>query len=272
MITRIISALIALPLAIALIEIGGWPFVALVTVVAGICAFEVMAMALPNDRVGQVVLAVLGMAIIPLSATGRLATTATMGGGALGLIAIMLFFLFRPGKMSDVAGRLGLSIAGLLWTAGLLASLVYLRRLPQGKIWIYIACVLAWGSDTGAYFSGRFLGRHRLYERVSPKKTWEGSVGGALTAVAGAFIIQNAFDAPDIPPLHLAFLSFFGAALGQMGDLCESLLKRSTGVKDSGRIMPGHGGLFDRVDALVFTAPWLLGYATIVLSLKPEWI
>ena len=117
---------------------------------------------------------------------------------------------------------------------------------------------------TFAYFAGRAFGKHKLYEKVSPKKTWEGFAGGAIGAVASLFITRALF--PDafghFTTLDLLFIGVPAAALAPAGDLAESLLKRNYGVKDSGNTIPGHGGVLDRVDALFFVAPWVLLYAT----------
>jgi len=111
----------------------------------------------------------------------------------------------------------------------------------------------SWMSDTGGYFAGRFLGKHKLYEAVSPKKTVEGSLGGLAGGLAGMFLTR-AVLLPDLPLSHGIPLALGATALGQAGDLGESVLKRSTGVKDSGAIVPGHGGILDRVDALMMTS------------------
>jgi phosphatidate cytidylyltransferase len=134
-----------------------------------------------------------------------------------------------------------------------------------------LACVLSWGSDTGAYFAGRAIGGPKLYEKVSPKKTWAGAIGGVLAATAGAFALAGTVG-PAVDPAHLAVIAPVASAFGQVGDLAESLLKRSVGVKDSGRIMPGHGGLLDRVDALIFAGPVLFCYAVLVLGVPVTWL
>jgi phosphatidate cytidylyltransferase len=113
--------------------------------------------------------------------------------------------------------------------------------------------MFAWFSDTGGYFAGRFLGKHKLYEAVSPKKTVEGALGGLAGSVIGA-LLAHFWYLPSIPLVHAIVLALLAGALGQAGDLGESLVKRSTGVKDSGQIVPGHGGVLDRVDALLLTS------------------
>src|SRR6202044_2759789 len=113
---------------------------------------------------------------------------------------------------------------------------------------------LAWFADTGAYFAGRFLGKHKLYEAVSPKKTVEGAIGGLIASVVWALLGSFFFLRGMLPVAHAIPLALAAGAFGQAGDLAESLLKRSTGVKDSGAIVPGHGGILDRVDALLLTS------------------
>lgn len=269
--TRIASAAVALPGVLVLMWYGGWSFAILVLAATAVCLFEFMAMCIPGDRTAQLVLTALGVAFSAAAVTGVLASPAALLAiGALPLV-VVVFFLFRVGELTTVAARVGLAVTGILWGGGLFST-ACLRLLEDGGAWVLLACILAWASDTGAYFAGRWFGRHKLYERVSPKKTWEGAIGGVLTATLGAFVLVLGYGAPRVDPLHLALLAPLAAAAGQVGDLAESLLKRSVGVKDSGKIMPGHGGLFDRVDALIFVGAILLAYAILVRGDTPSWL
>ncbi|MBT3217778.1 MAG: phosphatidate cytidylyltransferase [Proteobacteria bacterium] len=179
-------------------------------------------------------------------------------------IGTLIFVTLRPGPdLSRGADNVGRYLVGFLWIA-MLGFFVLLRRLDGGLAWIFLVLVIAWAGDTGAYFSGRFLGRHKLYPRVSPKKTWEGVAGGVTAATVGVFIVSFFYTA--LRPLDCVLLGVVLCLAGVLGDLAESLIKRSHQVKDSGWIMPGHGGLLDRIDSVLFVAPLLYGYVVLVME------
>jgi phosphatidate cytidylyltransferase len=117
-----------------------------------------------------------------------------------------------------------------------------------------MALVTAWLGDTGAYFAGKYLGKAKLYPAVSPKKTVEGAIGGLAASVVFGGVLARQWYLPEIPAWDAILVAAVGGILGQGGDLAESLIKRSTGVKDSGGVVPGHGGILDRVDALILTS------------------
>jgi phosphatidate cytidylyltransferase len=166
-----------------------------------------------------------------------------------GLSLIMLIFLKkREGLFLSWAWMLG----GILYTGWLLSYLPALR-LEAGRDWLLLALVATFGSDTAAYFIGKALGKHKLAPSISPGKTWEGAVAGLF----GAVIISLLFTLNTPVQIALGYgqaviLGLIISVSGQLGDLVESLLKRNTGVKDSGKLMPGHGGLLDRMDSVVF--------------------
>ena len=145
------------------------------------------------------------------------------------------------------------TIAGILYVGWLLSYLVALRSLDDGRNWVFFVLFVTWVSDTTAFFVGGKLGRHKLAPNISPGKTWEGAVGG----ICGAIIMSLLFFAPtpfQLPliPWQAILLGILVSVFGQIGDLIESLLKRNMGVKDSGTVMPGHGGILDRIDSIVF--------------------
>jgi len=140
-----------------------------------------------------------------------------------------------------------------------------LQLIGSGSRYVILLLAIVWGGDTGAYFGGRFFGRVKLAPHMSPKKTREGAVAGLFGSVLGGFLI-NAFWGFSLASHEVVlYCSLAGGVAGQLGDLVESTLKRFSGVKDSGGIFPGHGGILDRVDGLVFAAPvvWAILYAAI---------
>lgn len=163
-------------------------------------------------------------------------------------LALLLFLPKKEGLFTGWAWTMG----GVLYLGWLLSLLVGLR-ITAGRDWIYLALLATFGSDTAAYFIGRAFGRHKMAPRISPGKTWEGAAGGLL----GGVIISLLFTLPTPVQLPLGYgeavlLGLLISVFGQAGDLAESLLKRSGGVKESGGLLPGHGGLLDRLDSILF--------------------
>ena len=145
------------------------------------------------------------------------------------------------------------TVAGILYVGWLLSHLVALRGLDDGRNWVFFILFVTWASDTFAFFVGRKFGRHKLAPSISPGKTWEGAAGGVGAAVVMSILFFT--PTPFLLPLiswQIISLAVLVSIFGQLGDLVESLLKRNTGVKDSGSLMPGHGGVLDRIDSLVF--------------------
>lgn len=254
---RIGTAVVAVPAILALLYLGpAWGFYILIAFAACVGAFELFAMTHPKDRVAQAIgvlttLAV-SLCLFFLTDDARVLMTIVIVAPLVGLLVP----LWRLGEMNTVALRVATGGFGPLYVGGCLTTLALLRKEhpnPTAGGLVVLALVLAWASDTGGYFAGRFLGKHKLYEAVSPKKTIEGSVGGVAAALVGALIAHFWF-LPALPIVDAIVLALVGSFLGQMGDLGESLIKRATGVKDSGAIVPGHGGILDRVDALMVTS------------------
>ena len=135
---------------------------------------------------------------------------------------------------------------------------------PDQAGWFLFPMFVIWAGDTGAYFTGRAFGRHKLAPVVSPKKTWEGAAGGLVASVLGGLLCRAIFFT-EMPISDVVIFAAPAAVLGQLGDLCESMIKRSTGVKDSGTILYGHGGILDRVDGLLFAVPWFFVARTFIV-------
>ena len=263
---RILTAAIAAPLLLLLLFRGSpeaWYF--LVLLATGLATYELCGMTHVGDRLGQGICAAMSMVVSWV--VYHYTNDARVLLALLLLVPIvgLMLALWRLNDMPTAGLKAMSSVASPLYVGGLLASLALLRRDSGdlGPFYVLLALKLSWLADTGGYFAGRFLGKNgkKLHPRVSPKKTvigfW-GSLAGALTGV----FIAKLWYLKDAPLLELCALALVAGSLGQLGDLVESMIKRSTGIKDSGNIVPGHGGLLDRIDALLIVAPILYLYAT----------
>ena len=143
---------------------------------------------------------------------------------------------------------------GVFYIAWLLGHLIPIRQLDQGPLLIFFLFLVTWGNDTAAYYAGTFWGRHPMAPVTSPRKTWEGAAGGVLGSL-GVALACRAWFLPSLSAANAVTIGIVLSIAGPLGDLCESLLKRSAGVKDSGALIPGHGGILDRIDSLIFTTP-----------------
>lgn len=177
------------------------------------------------------------------------------------VVAPGLYYLFRFRDIPSVAGRYAATVTGIVYAGYLTTYLAKLKLIDpdRGGDTVLIVLIVAWAADTGGYFAGRFLGNTKLYEAVSPKKTWAGAWGGLAGSVVGVAVLKL-ISAHHLSWFDVAMVAIPGSILGQFGDLTESLIKRSVGVKDSGALLPGHGGVLDRIDAVLFIAPYVYGY------------
>ncbi len=253
--TRLITAGLVAPLILLLLYLGpAWAWNLFLLAAIGLSAVELFAMTHPGDPVarGVGVLTTVGVAAV-LYWLGDEPRALLAMVAALPILSILLA-LARLGDIRTAAARMAATTFGPLWLA-MLMFLALLRRDqgPSGPGYVLMSLMFAWFADSGAYFAGRAFGKHRLYEAVSPKKTVEGLVGALVGAMLGA-TLAHFWYLPVIPLTDALILALVGGFLGQLGDLGESLLKRSTGVKDSGEIVPGHGGMLDRLDALFVTS------------------
>jgi phosphatidate cytidylyltransferase len=259
LVVRIATALIALPVVCYLIYRGGWWTASLLGFGAAACAGEYIHITLKSvPPIGW--LAVAGAAAAPLFVVWKPEHAAALicAGLSVLMLATWIYHLLN-GPLAEAPTRTAQIVMGAVYGGGGMTALMASRNLPDGLWWVVAACTITWLNDTTAYFAGRFLGRHKLYPEVSPNKTWEGFAGGMVGSIGGLFILKYGFF-PAITPVDCFVMGTLGGVLGPAGDLCESMLKRAYGVKDSGRIIPGHGGMLDRVDALLFNAPMVLIY------------
>jgi len=173
---------------------------------------------------------------------------------AIVFLLLAFFFLARLPELAEVMRRLGWFACGLIYLPILLGHLIPLRMLADGKKWIFMVLIAVMLCDSMAYFVGRKLGRRKLYPAVSPNKSIEGAIGGLVGSVVGV-LFSASFFLPVIGWADGILIGLLLGVFGQVGDLFESLLKRACQVKDSGSLIPGHGGLLDRLDSLLFAFP-----------------
>ncbi|HEX7125570.1 MAG TPA: phosphatidate cytidylyltransferase [Thermodesulfobacteriota bacterium] len=262
---RVVVALIGLPLLLAVLFLAPlWAFGCAVAVAAAgvqVEFYRLHAARLPTAEWRAAV--IFGLVTSLAAVTGEPAAVLAMLTGST--FAVFLYALFRPEAARSAAERVGLLVFGLVYGPVLLSHAVLARAMPDhlGPGAVLLALAAAWGGDTAAYYGGKSLGRRKLYPAVSPGKTWEGAAAGLVGTVAAALLVR-AWLLPDVPVRHVLVLGVVAAVVGQLGDLCESLLKRGAGVKDSGGLLPGHGGLLDRLDSFLFVAPLVYYYLRVL--------
>ncbi|MFO0573648.1 MAG: phosphatidate cytidylyltransferase [Polyangia bacterium] len=267
LVQRFATALALIPLLIAAIQwkkpygVLAWVLLAQITGLR-----EWMNMTLPKEPVAGRALGVLvGVAYGLVLALYPQPNAVLLGLCAVTIVGF-LYFLFQHGEIETVAMRISMWLAGIVYAGVLIVPLALFKTAGGplgGGLWIYVCLTSAWLSDTFAYFAGRFLGPFvpaKLWPSVSPKKTWIGSGGGLLGSLV-ALTIAKLWYLPQIEWFDVVLLGVPANILGQLGDLAESLIKRSVGVKDSGVLLPGHGGMLDRIDALLLVVPYVYGYA-----------
>lgn len=255
---RILTALALIPVIVWVVVFAGyWPFAAVLTAVALICYREYDAIA---ARFGFGAPGWLGYAFgLPLLLWDTDAAWLLMVLAALAAFVAAL----REPDLAKSLPRAALVIAGIVYIFGCWKCAVPLRgRSPH---WLMYGLLLNWAGDIGAYYVGRALGRHKLAPVVSPKKTWEGAAASVATSVALAGFYLTYFVPTVSWPAAIALTAAANAA-GQVGDLAESAMKRGAGVKDSGALLPGHGGLLDRVDSTLFALPIIYAYLKFFVS------
>src|SRR5208283_1914420 len=242
---RVLSAVVLAPLALGCIWFGGQPFATLVGLISAGLAFEWLHLC--ERRLPPVA----ALCFIALPAAVAL-TALGSGEGALTLLAVATIALSVHSGGIGWAKPLAFGIPYLGLGS---VAMVWLRQVPaSGRADVIVLLLLVWASDIGAYLIGRALGGPRLAPSISPGKTWSGALGGLAAAVAVG-LIAAAILGIGTSPLRVACVAALTGCVSQAGDLFESQLKRHFGVKDSGRLIPGHGGLLDRLDALLFAAP-----------------
>ncbi|MBX7152552.1 phosphatidate cytidylyltransferase [bacterium] len=261
---RIIAAVVAIPFFVAATISGGWYFFILIELLIIFGVLEAAKLAQQKNALPQVVLLV-GFSIVWAGLFQFNLSFFALPVILIFLLAVLLVELFR--NEGSAILNISTTIFSFLYVSLMMTSLLMLRRIPierhlpdmAGAQLIFVVLSGIWACDTLAYYGGRLFGRHKFFERVSPKKTWEGAVTGFFGALLGVWLVGWIYEISGntfILTLPQTFvIGFFAGTLGQLGDLAESLLKRDAQVKDSGTLIPGHGGILDRFDSLLFVAP-----------------
>lgn len=261
--TRIIVAVLGIPFILAACYFGGILFLLLVIGI-GVLAFHEFAVMTGHKEsyVNYIVgLITVGLLIIN-------AYTNFLEYESLLLVLMLLLLLMELFRDKDSAIlNLGSTLLGIFYIGLFASSLIRIREFfgesqllyKQGGLLIIAILASIWACDSAAFFIGSAIGRHKLFPRVSPKKSWEGAIAGFIFSIAAMIAARSLFL--DFLPLHhVIIIGLITGIFGQIGDLIESLLKRDAGVKDSSNIIPGHGGIFDRFDSLLYTAPLIYLY------------
>jgi phosphatidate cytidylyltransferase len=257
--TRVISAVVVGFVTILAGLMGGWWFSGLILLIVAVATYEVTLLMRASGFAPSLVFS--GAAMLLAFTTVRFPSLSAY----LPLLATVVLLASLAYQMRHREGKpiadwaVGLASGAYLgWTSAHMAAV---RELSDGVWWLVIAIGITWLADSGAYFAGHRFGRHLLAPTLSPHKTWEGYLGGVVVAVLGGVVIGLI---SPLGVLHSTLAALLVGALGTLGDLAESMFKRQANTKDSGHLIPGHGGAFDRIDSLLWAGVVVFYYATLL--------
>ena len=256
---RELTALVLLPIAFAVIVVlPPYVYLAVIGLLALLAAWELLRML----RLRHPVPVVPTLVVLALALAGVWFAGLERAGWVLAAVIVVMPLVYLLGRYPIAGAAAG--IAGATFAAAYFVvaagGMGYLRLAFPGSLgWkiVLTHCLIIWAGDSAAYYVGSRFGRHRLSPQVSPKKSWEGVIGGTAGSFLAVWICRVAFF-PELPPLAAAALAALLSVLAPLGDLAESLFKRDVGVKDSSTVLPGHGGFLDRTDSLFYAAPFVL--------------
>ena len=252
---RWLTAAVALPIVAMIIAMGpGWLLLALVLLVTAGGLLELSGLLLAGTKAWLRMLTWSMGLLLPLATYWKGLLGLTVATVAIVFVSLAAHLLVYA-KQEKVLPSLGATVFAQLYIPFLMSHILLLFRVPSGRQWILLLLFVVFSCDTGAYYVGHRWGRHKLWPAVSPGKTIEGAIGGLLSSVAVSLVVGTMLSLDSATVGFLLALGFVLALVGQVGDLMESMLKRVSQVKDAGGILPGHGGLLDRLDSLIFAFP-----------------
>lgn len=256
---RVLTGAIVIPALCSLIAYGPEPTLFIMVLIAvALGLYEFYTLVLPdNKRHERVIGVVLGIALSCLIYFGHVGLLhASLG---FSIIFLSILYMLKSRDLTLAVSKIALTLFGILYIGLLLSYVTLIDKSAPGKQWVFFLVSIIWAADIGGFFVGSYVGRHKLYPKVSPKKTIEGLGGGIIGAIVAALLYRKLF----FPVLGVSDCLVLGTSLalfGQMGDFTESMIKRSAHVKDSSDLIPGHGGVLDRLDSFLFSAPFLYYY------------
>jgi phosphatidate cytidylyltransferase len=258
-IKRWIAGVIAVPIIFAIIFYGSEvAFCAFIIIVILGAVIEYNRMVFDGGFLREKLQALIIATVIPLAAfSGDLRIVLAVI--AFSMLAVFSLSLLGVNDHSIDTVSVSKLVFGFIYIPFMLSHFILLRHSADGMMWIFFILVLAFFGDITAFYIGRTIGKRKLMPLVSPGKTVEGTVGLLIGSVMACVLFKH-FFLPRLPVFHAVALGFSGGIMGQLGDLCESVIKRASGVKDSGSLVLGHGGLLDRLDCLIFIAPYVYYY------------
>jgi phosphatidate cytidylyltransferase len=259
------TGVIAVPVLFLTIAYGAetiFTLLIIIAALAGVTEYNrmVFGTGLWREKVETLVVALL--ILIAAAARDRVLLVAVL---AFAVMVILILNLLRIRQEGLDMSRVGKVILGVMYVPLLMSHFILIRQEPEGIRWIFFILVLAFSGDIAAYYVGRGIGRRKLLPEVSPGKTVEGTIGLFAGSIIGCILFRQLFF-PILPVWHTVILGLVGSVAGQLGDLCESALKRTAGVKDSGTLLPGHGGILDRLDCLMFITPFVYYYRVLIIQ------
>ena len=250
--SRIVFSILLLPLVIGVVYLGGWWLFGLSVVAGTIALHELYTLA--RELRPLVLAGYLGFVLVLFGA--QLGGLPWMAGGIAATLLFSFLFFGLSHERPSATGSFGVTVLGVVWAGGGLGFLLLLRDIPDHGFWVVIAVLFTvFAADTAAYFVGRTLGSHRMAPVISPGKTWEGFAAGIVAGMLAAFLVlyKDRSEFLSVPEMIGVGAAVVLASVG--GDLFESAVKRDLSVKDSGRLLGGHGGMLDRLDALLWAGP-----------------